>query len=86
MAMMVEGHEFYTTDEACAVLDVKPATLYAYVSRNLLHSYREGLKRRRLYRRSEVEDLRRLRRSGLPSGGDAPASTLPSAESWIPYT
>lgn len=86
MAMMIEGHEFYTTDEACAVLDVKPATLYAYVSRNLLHSYREGFKRRRLYRRSDVEDLRRLRRSSLPVGKNVSDSTLPCAESWIPYT
>ena len=53
MAMMIEGHEFYTTDEACAALGVKAATLYAYVSRGLLRSYREGIKRRRMYRRSE---------------------------------
>lgn len=81
MAMMIDGHEFYSTDEACAVLGVKPATLYAYVSRGLLRSYRQGLKRQRLYRRSEVEALR-----VFDGGGSPTIPELPTAESWIPYT
>lgn len=84
MAMMIEGQEFYTTDEACAVLDVKPATLYAYVSRGLLRSYRQGLKRQRLYGRAEVEKLRAFG-PGSRRGHDGPPD-LPAAESWIPYT
>ncbi len=82
MAMIIDGHEFYTTDEACAALGIKPATLYAYVSRGLLRSYRQGIKRRRLYRRAEIERLlttgRGERTGAMPE--------LPAAESWIPYT
>jgi len=89
MAMVIDGHEFYTTEEACGLLGVKPATLYAYVSRGLLRSYRQGLKRQRLYRRSEVEALRAfkpaIRRRDRDSGQDT-SPELPSAESWIPYT
>jgi citrate synthase len=80
--MMIEGYEFYTTDEACAALGVKAATLYAYVSRGLLCSYRQGIKRQRLYRRSEVEGLLRFGPARRP---DEPPD-LPEAESWIPYT
>ena len=83
MAMMIEGHEFYTTDEACAALGVKAATLYAYVSRGLLRSYRQGIKRRRLYRRSEVEGLLRF---GPAARSADETPELPEAESWIPYT
>lgn len=79
MAMLIDGHEFYSTDEACAVLGVKASTLYAYVSRGVLRSYRQGLKRQRLYRRSEVEALRAF-------DGGAAIPELPTAESWIPYT
>ena len=84
MAMTIEGQEFYTTDEACAALGIKPATLYAYVSRGLLRSYREGIKRRRLYRRADVERLLAFGPGGRRSH-DA-ESELPAAESWIPYT
>ncbi len=83
MAMMIEGHEFFTTDEACAALGVKAATLYAYVSRGLLRSYRQGIKRRRLYRRSEVAGLLQF---GPAARSAAETPELPEAESWIPYT
>ena len=83
MAMMIEGQEFYTTEEACAALGIKPATLYAYVSRGLLRSYRQGIKRHRLYRRVEVEGLLTFG-PGRRSNGHIPE--LPTAESWIPYT
>jgi excisionase family DNA binding protein len=89
MAMVIDGHEFYTTAEACGLLGVKPATLYAYVSRGLLRSYRQGLKRQRLYRRSEVEALRAFKPTtsrGDRGGGRDTSPELPSAESWIPYT
>jgi excisionase family DNA binding protein len=69
--------EYLTADEACALLDVKPATLYAYVSRGLVRSYKQGIRRQRLYRRSELEDLLRVR-------ADADeASDLPAAASWV---
>lgn len=75
MARIVDGEEYLTVDEAARVLGVKPATLYAYVSRGVLKSYREGTKRRRLYRRAEVEALRRLDRGEPPE--------IPPADSWI---
>jgi excisionase family DNA binding protein len=64
-----------TTAQAAGRLGVKPATLYAYVSRGVLKSYREGTKRQRLYRRADVEALRRLERGGPPD--------IPPADSWI---
>src|SRR5262245_50725540 len=65
IAMIVmDGEEFLTAQEACQLLSVKPATLYAYVSRRLLNSYRQGIRRTRLYRREEVERLTRLRGPG----------------------
>ena len=75
MARIVDGEEFLTVDEAARLLGVKAATLYAYVSRGVLRSYREGTKRQRLYRRAEVEALRRLERGAPPE--------IPPADSWI---
>jgi citrate synthase len=66
---------FLSAREAARLLGVKPATLYAYVSRGVLKSYRQGTKRRRLYRRAEVEALRRLDRGRPPE--------IPPADSWI---
>ena len=71
----IQGEEYYTMPEACAVLAVKPATLYAYVSRGRLRSYRQGMRRQRLYRRAEVEALARL-------GPSRPAE-VPPAETWV---
>ena len=82
--IVMDGEEFLTAQEACAILGVKPATLYAYVSRGLLSSYRQGIKRMRLYRRQEVEDLTVLRGpeerddQGRGTSGDDP-------QAWIPY-
>jgi hypothetical protein len=45
------------------------------VSRGILKSYKQGMKRQRLYRRAEVEALVRLERRGFPD--------IPPAESWI---
>jgi excisionase family DNA binding protein len=75
VARIVDGEEYLTVDEAARVLGVKPATLYAYVSRGVLKSYREGSKRQRLYRRAEIEALRRLDRGAPPE--------IPPADSWI---
>jgi len=82
--VVMDGEEFLTAQEACAILEIKPATLYAYVSRGMLGSYRQGIKRTRLYRRAEVERLTRLRgpdeREGTGTDGDAGDSAA-----WIPY-
>ena len=75
VARIVDGEEYLTVEEAAETLGVKPATLYAYVSRGVLKSYREGSKRQRLYRRAEVEALRRLDRGRPPE--------IPPVDSWI---
>jgi len=87
--VVLDGEEYLTVDEAARLLGVKRATLYAYVSRGVLRSYRQGIKRQRLYRRSEIESLLRL----APSGTTAEAAPrrvsrwapddIPLAESWI---
>ena len=78
----LEGEEYLTATEACAMLGVKAATLYAYVSRGLLCSYRQGIRRRRLYKRREVEKLLQIR----PSAGEPATRTeVPRAEDWIPF-
>ncbi len=72
----IAGEDFLTAPEAADALAVKPATLYAYVSRGLLGSYRQGIRRRRLYRRTEVEQIIALR----PSRGER---DLPLASGWV---
>ena len=91
--IVMDGEEFLTAQEACALLEVKAATLYAYVSRGMLNSYRQGIKRTRLYRRAEVERLTRLH----GPDDEATGAFLPGARrgendedeqdtgAWIPY-
>jgi excisionase family DNA binding protein len=79
----VNGEEYLTVKEATRLLGVKPATLYAYVSRGVLRSYRQGMRRQRLYRRADVDDLRRLQPSAQPSATSPEAPEIPFAESWI---
>ena len=82
--VVVDGEEYLTVDEAAGLMGVKPATLYAYVSRGILKSYRQGIKRQRLYRRAEVEGLLRLAPSVAPAAADGrSAAEIPLAESWI---
>jgi citrate synthase len=87
----MNGEEFLTAQEACAILEIKPATLYAYVSRGMLGSYRQGIKRTRLYRRAEVERLTRLRgpderdpaeRDKVETEQDTDGG---DSSAWIPY-
>jgi excisionase family DNA binding protein len=80
--IVMEGEEFLTAQEACDALGVKAATLYAYVSRGMLSSYRQGIKRMRLYRRDEIERLTRLR--GPEEHDDADEETSDDG-GWIPY-
>ena len=84
----IDGVDYLDVDEAAALLGVKKATLYAYVSRGMLKSYRQGIKRQRLYRRSEIDALVRLAPStevdATSTGGRGrPAAEVPLAESWI---
>jgi citrate synthase len=87
--VVLDGEEYLTVDEAARLLGIKRATLYAYVSRGVLRSYRQGIKRQRLYRRSEIESLLRLAPS-VETAGAAPKRAsrwapddIPLAESWI---
>jgi citrate synthase len=81
--IVMDGEEFLTAQEACAILGVKAATLYAYVSRGLLQSYRQGIKRMRLYRRHDVEQLTRLRDSA-PRDGETSRGARDDGP-WIRY-
>ena len=81
--IVMDGEEFLTAQEACALLGIKPATLYSYVSRGLLTSYRQGIKRMRLYRRDDVEGLTRLR--GPEDGQKDKSAEDADPHSWIPY-
>ena len=87
--VLVDGEEYLAGEEAASLLGVKRETLYAYVSRGLLRSYRQGIKRQRLYRRSEIDALLRLAPSSADdTAGSAAArairpSEVPLAESWI---
>ncbi len=82
---------FIDGTEACRLLGVKPATLYAYVSRGVLKSYKQGIKRQRLYRRDDILKLLVVRPSdeapALPAQNpeDAKRPEIPAAEDWIPY-
>jgi len=81
--IFMDGEEFLTAREACTALGIKAATLYAYVSRGLLRSYRQGIKRARLYRRAEVDELTRLR--GPDERDEVASEQSADATAWIPY-
>ncbi len=85
--IVMDGQDFLTAQEACTTLGIKPATLYAYVSRGFLASYRQGIKRMRLYRREDVERLLRLRgpEETELDGDDDDASADEDTREWIPY-
>src|SRR5262249_11596079 len=68
-----------TAAEAAGHLGVKLGTLYAYVSRGWLKSYRRRVGRQALYRRADVEALRGL---VAPEHGRR-ARSLPDASSWV---
>jgi excisionase family DNA binding protein len=85
MTQVIAGVDYLDVDEAAALLGVKKATLYAYVSRGVLRSYKQGVGRKRLYLRAEVEALRAVRPSDTPLVDDdrvLRAVDLPDAESW----
>lgn len=72
--------DFLTAAEACELLGVKRETLYAYASRRRIRSYRQGMKRQRLYSREELEKL-----VGTPTRTDGLRGLLPKAEDWVAY-
>lgn len=89
----LDGENYLDGEEASRLLGVKVSTLYAYVSRGILKSYKQGIKRQRLYKQTELEGLLRLRPSDTPLMTGESAETepkrhveIPLAEDWVPYT
>ena len=80
----LNGETYLDGNEACSLLGIKAATLYSYVSRGVLRSYRQGIKRRRLYKRSELEALLQLRPSANSAQNRHRDDDLPPAEDWVP--
>lgn len=95
----LNGETYLDGNEACHLLGIKVSTLYTYVSRGVLKSYRQGIKRQRLYKRAELEALLQLRpgneSSSLPvqsTESSLPSSSpdrddgpdIPHAEDWVP--
>ena len=72
----IHGEQYLSAAEASEQLGIKPATLYAYVSRGVLRSYRQGIKRERLYCRRDVQRVLNFH----PTRGSHP---LPHAADWI---
>lgn len=68
-----------TAAEAAERLGVKLGTLYAYVSRGWLKSYKRKVGREVLYRRADIEALRGV---SMPERGRR-ARSLPDASSWV---
>jgi citrate synthase len=90
----LDGENYLDGVEASRLLGVKASTLYAYVSRGILKSYKQGIKRQRLYKQAELESLLRLRPSDTPlaAAADEQAEShstfteIPLAEDWVPYS
>ncbi|GHO44619.1 helix-turn-helix domain-containing protein [Ktedonospora formicarum] len=92
----LNGENYLNGKEASHFLGVKLSTLYTYVSRGLLRSYRQGIKRQRLYKQVELEALLQLRPSNInpepesednlstPSPRTGRGDDLPHAEDWVP--
>jgi citrate synthase len=66
---MAGGERLLTTAQVARRLQVKPETVYAYVSRGLLHSVRGGPRRQSLFDPDEVDRIAERGRDGrTPSG------------------
>src|SRR5579864_9764749 len=70
-----------TASEAADQLGVKLGTLYAYVSRGWLKSYRRKVGRQALYRRADIEALRGV----VSNERGRRARSLPDASSWVTF-
>ncbi len=83
----LNGENYLDGHEASHLLGVKLSTLYTYVSRGVVRSYKQGIKRQRLYKLAELEALLHLRPSedAAPApSAPAPSVELPHAEDWVP--
>lgn len=68
---MIEPTDLMTREEVLAMLDIKPATLYAYVSRGLIRARPHEDGRKSLYLRRDVERLATRKRGRAPTGAVA---------------
>ena len=86
----LEGEHYVDGQEASLLLGVKLSTLYTYVSRGVLKSYKQGIKRQRLYKLRDVKALLQLRPSedaetrSDRSRHDSSSDDLPYASDWVP--
>ncbi len=81
----LNGENYLDGHEACHLLGIKLSTLYTYVSRGVLRSYKQGIKRQRLYKKAELDALIQLRPSNENLSVDDHATPeLPHAEDWVP--
>ena len=72
----LNGESYLDGQEASSLLGVKLSTMYTYVSRGILSSYKQGIKRQRLYKQAELESLLRVRPSDI--GDDRPVQETES--------
>ena len=84
----LNGENYLNGNEASHLLGVKLSTLYTYVSRGILRSYKQGIKRQRLYKQAELESLLQLRSNDEPAissedNGEHRSVELPHAEEWM---
>ncbi|MDQ2885744.1 MAG: helix-turn-helix domain-containing protein [Chloroflexota bacterium] len=84
----LNGENYLDGREASHLLGVKLSTLYTYVSRGVLRSYKQGIKRQRLYKQAELEALLQLRPSNEVTSSSLEEDAqrrpdLPFAEDWI---
>jgi excisionase family DNA binding protein len=85
----LEGEHYVDGQEASFLLGVKLSTLYTYVSRGVLTSYKQGIKRQRLYKLRDVKALLQLRPSSNNGGtgtlnSEQDPDELPHASDWVP--
>lgn len=78
----LNGEHYLDGQEASTLLGVKISTLYTYVSRGVLKSYRQGIKRQRLYKQVELEALLRLRASDDTTEQNV-VPEIPYASDWV---
>jgi excisionase family DNA binding protein len=84
----LNGENYLNGNEASHLLGVKLSTLYTYVSRGILRSYKQGIKRQRLYKQAELESLLQLRSNDEQAispaeGGECRRVELPHVEEWM---
>ncbi|WP_249277541.1 citrate synthase [Pandoraea sp. PE-S2R-1] len=68
---MTQQNDLMTREEVLALLEIKPATLYAYVSRGLIRARPHEDGRKSLYLRRDVERLGTRKRGRAPTGSVA---------------